>query len=181
MNKWQPWVLTLISGFAVYLFDKLIGSHIKWDQISAVPVINLLTVKIALYQIIIFLILFFILRILFRRKKKEPIKRDSIYTLKQEQLRKFKQLEMWGVLWKWDVYFDLAGKPKIDNLCPYHEHNGTPIKMAKDRLLDALVCGFPGCQAKISTGWMYSNNYTQATQLIESFVEEEWEKINTSL
>jgi len=42
----------------------------------------------------------------------------------------FNQTKQGGLIWKWDVFFGLNGKPYIADLIPYcPNHNDVPYKM----------------------------------------------------
>ena len=179
MKKLQQLFLTLISGFAVYVFDKIWGEKINWQAVGDIPLLDLLNYKLAVYQVILFGLFFLISYLILRLVKKKSTSRDTIYSRKEERLRKYNTDEIGGMLWKWDVFFDAGGNPHVKNLHPYcMKHGETPIKMASDGLSNNLMCKMPDCDQYIPTSDYYSPNYTSILQYVQSHVEKQWEKLN---
>ncbi len=181
MEKYKPWVLTLISGFAVYIFDKLFGDKIPWDQIADLPIIEWLTLKISVYQISLFALVFYLLYIVVSRVKKPRSNNDSIYSKKQQLLLKFNSTVIGDILWRWDVYFDLSDKPKISELQPYcNNHGDTPMKMSINSMTSSFRCPIPDCRNEVMTNEIYSMYFDKYKQVIESLVEKRWEEIKNA-
>lgn len=172
-NKYQPWVLTLISGFAVYIFDKLFGAIIPWNKVNSTPITEWLTIDIKLYQLLLFGIFFGILLLVSRKVLKN---REQYYSKTQQKLREFDESVINGILWRWEVYFDM-GRPFIANLtayCPNHKPS-PPLKMVIINNFQENItrCLDGGCKNNFP-----NNSYESIKTLIESHVEEEWRKLN---
>ena len=171
MKKIQPWILTLISGFAVYLFDKLFGSIIPWSKLNSIPILEWLNFKLSVYQFLLFIIVFAVLYLIAK-----SIRRDSIYTKDQEKLMKYNSQVIDEILWEWDVYFESNGRPKLTNLQSYCVRHDPPMKMAPDKFTHNFCC--PMCDAVIANSDFYTPNYTKYRQFIQSHLENEWRVIN---
>lgn len=172
MKKYEPWVLTLVSGFAVYLFDKLLGPRIPWEKINGKGILQWLTFDIKGYQVVLFGLIFGISYLVFRRIRKN---RSSYYSRSQRKLREFNNADIGGVLWKWNVFFDYTGKPLISDLTPYcKKHGSTPLKMKQ------TYYGFSclACNTAIPKGTNTPNSIEGIVHLIESELEQKWETIN---
>jgi hypothetical protein len=171
MKRLEPWVLTLISGFAVYLFDKLGGNRIPWQEMNEKWVLRWLNYDIKVYRIAIFGIVFWGGLILIKKMRNRGA---SYYSKKEREIREFNKAEIGGVLWKWDVYFDYNSKPAISGLTPYCiSHGNPPIKMVEDYFaFKCLAC---------NKGMPKSGNGINCVQGIENYIqstlEERWEKI----
>jgi hypothetical protein len=175
MKKLQPWILTLISGFAVYVFDKIWGNRIPWQELNNIPVIEWLNIKLALYQVLLFILIFIVLYFIVKKFKKSRDNNDSIYTKKQNQLLNYNSQIIDNILWKWDIYFEYNNRPKLANLQPYCKRHEPPMKMSPNSLTSNFCC--PMCNSEIATSDFYTPNYRKYEQYIQSHLENEWEKI----
>jgi hypothetical protein len=178
MKKLKPWLISFTSGFGVYLFDKLIGQHINWDLINKIPILKWLTIRVSLYQILIFIIIFILLfifiKIFWERTKIISYDKDK------KKLLAYNQKEIGDLLWKWVVYFDLNGKPKIDKLWPYcTKHDNVPYKMTYSIFSNGYKCPINGCESWVKENTIYGTNISHIKNIVESYVEKEWEEINT--
>ncbi len=177
MKKYSQLILTLISGFAVYIFDKIWGDKIPWDKLADIPVIEWLTLKLYVYQFILFAFFFLLLYLLLRRIN---LKRndDSIYSKDEQKMKEFNKHQFNRVLWKWEIYFDHYGNPKFTEARAYcTSHGNTPMAMQPNGMTNNLCCAVPGCRAEIPSSEMYNISIRKYHQYIQSYIDDRWEKI----
>ncbi len=165
MKKILPFLAVAFSGFIVYLFDKIWGDSISWNNFSSVNLSNFLTFQFALYEILLFLLFAIILFII---GKKIFIKKDDTYTRKQKKLREYNKMKVddIGVLMRWEVCFD-NDKPFIHDLTPFcTKHDGYPIRFINNS------CPMEDCENNKNIF-----NELQIKNIIESDLIGKWDEI----
>lgn len=179
MKKANPLLLTLISGFAVYIFDKIWGQNIAWNKVSKIHFLDVLLVQIKIYQVFLFVAF---LSIFYLIKKYIQSRGDGnfYYTKRQKKLRLINQMEVGNLIWKWDIFFNINKKPYVHNLTPYcPKHGEIPIKMeiGYRGVTSGYFCAYESCNSYVSNRMM-QDDFKKIKQIIESNIENEWLKIN---
>jgi len=140
MKKALPFLAVAFSGFLVYLFDKIWGNSIDWEQFKSFKIGQFLTKNITVGQILIFIALFIALYLI---GKRFLIGKNQYYNRKQQKLRNYNNsnIQEAGILMRWQVYFDSYGNPFIADLNAFcTKHDGPPIRFIHNR------CPIQGCE-----------------------------------
>lgn len=154
-----------LSGFGVYLFDKIWGDEIHWEAIRKFNIGKYLEKPIPLILVISFLALWRLLDFL----GKKLIPERTIYTRKQRKLRKYNSFidGTNNIKYRWNVYFDSSGNPFIANLEAFcNKHNGAPIRFINK------ICPHVNCQNNT-----YPINFSLVQNNIESDLIDKWDKM----
>lgn len=154
-----------LSGFLVYLFDKIWGDSIDWDKVREVKIGKLISTEFALYEIISFLVIAFLIYLIGR---KIINKENGGYTKKQKQLRldNNETDPQTQILFKWGVFFDYD-TPFISDLTAFcTKHPGAPIRFMNNS------CPLRDCDNHRSQIDIY-----QVKNIIESGLIDKWERI----
>jgi|SRR5690554_2695122 len=165
MKKALPFLAVAFSGFLVYLFDKIWGNSIDWENFKSVKIGEFLSKQISILQILIFLIIAFVIILIGRRFLKD---KKQFYSKKQSKLREYNKTEIAenGILLRWGVFFDYE-TPFISDLTAFcTKHGGAPIRFIHNR------CPVQGCE----NNRIEFNEYG-VKNAIESDLIDRWEKI----
>lgn len=165
MKKILPFLAVAFSGFLVYLFDKIWGSSINWENFKSFKIGELLAFKVSLFQILIFL---FVTVNIYYFGNKFLANKNEYYSKKQKKLREFNKTEIAeaGILLRWGVYFDNE-TPFISELTAFcTKHIGPPIRFIQNR-----------CPVKDCENSQNQFNEYAMKNFIESDLIEKWEKI----
>lgn len=127
IKKYLGILAVALSGIGVYLFDKIWGDQINWEEFRKVDIGEFLATPITILEMVVFLILSIIIYLILRKF----FKNDSIYSKKQNKLRKYNSNKdpQNDILFRWGVYFDYSGNPFISDLEAFcDKHQGPPIR-----------------------------------------------------
>ena len=156
-----------LSGFLVYLFEKIWGNSINWESIREVQLGKLITYEFnfALYEILLF---FFFVSLIYFIGKKILFKKKNHYTKKQNQLRKINKQHFTNeeVLARWTVLFD-NDTPVIDDLTLFCTKHGNALRFLNNK------CTVSGCSNNSG-----SLEYDKIENLIESMLIHKWDELN---
>ena len=161
-----------LSGFLVYIFDKIWGDKINWEKFSQIKIGEWLSYEIKIK--VLFLLLIVSIAIILYLILKNYFVKDSYYNRKQRKLRKFNQQSDIdnGLLFKWNVYFDDSGEPFISDLSIFcTKHNDPPLKLLHNDW-GSLFCSYKDCKTIIE-----SNRIPLIKNTIESHLIDQWSKI----
>lgn len=153
-------ITTMLSGFGVYVFDKLWGNSFNWKELK-VKSYNLPWLYILLFVLLVLVGIF-----LYRKF----VDSNSFYTRKEKRLRKNnRRLDVKnGLLFKWNVYFSFSNEPFIGDLTVFCTlHGDVPRRCINGS------CTIDGCQNKNKRINMHF-----AKNQIESELIHEWDQIN---
>jgi hypothetical protein len=165
MKRYLSILAVAFSGIGVYLFDKIWGDQINWDKFRKLDIGEFLATPITVLEILIFITLFLIIYFLL----KKVFKKDSIYNKKQRKLREYDHLKdsETDILFRWEVYFDFGGQSFVSNLKAFcDKHQGPPIRFVNNRCPD-LTCE----NNKQEINLLIVKNY------IESDLIDKWKKM----
>ena len=167
---WSKVIASCIIGATLLLYAAL------QERNKAIPFADtfssILKSEIRVSNILICLSVFYIGKWTLGTIAKERItKEPSIYNKKQQQVRKFNKIEdkELQVAYRWEIYFDMAGKPFISDLDAFClNHGETPIRFMDGR------CPQIGCENHRKS---FSEHI--AKNHIESMILNEWDKLNS--
>jgi large-conductance mechanosensitive channel len=154
-----------LSGFLVYLFDKIWGNSIDWDKVREVKIGKWIATEFALYEIISFLVIAFLIYLL---GKKLFSQEKEFYTKKQRQLRldNNETNPQTGILFRWGVFFNYE-TPFISDLTAFcTKHPGAAIRFINNS------CPLRDCENHRTRIDVY-----QVKNMIESGLIDKWEKM----
>ena len=166
MKKTLPFLAVAFSGFLVYIFDKIWGNSIDWEQFKYFKIGKYLSTEISIGKILIFIGLCLLIYLIGR---KFLSKDENYYSKKQNKLRKYNSSNESdvGILLRWKVYFKTNGNPFIADLNPFcTKHDGAPIRFMHNR------CPMQGCENNQSRYDEYP-----LKNAIESELIDKWEKM----
>jgi hypothetical protein len=125
---------------------------------------QLFELKIPLVYVLVAIVLFLILKRLFRKKKTSN---TNSYTNKQDQLRTFNKIidPPTGIQFKWEVWFD-GNTPFISKLTAFCTKHQPPLRFVNDS------CPIPDCENS-----RQRIDRQVVKNLIESDLIDRWEKI----
>lgn len=159
-------VLTvLFSGIGVYLFDKIWGNQINWENFRETYIVEFLATRITVLQILIFAILALAIYQLLRKL----FKKDSRYNKKQRKLRRYNNSKnpKSEIIYRWGVHFDVNDNPWISGFEAFcDKHQKHPIRLINDR------CPVPDCENNTR-----QINFAAVKNYIESDLIDRWNKI----
>ena len=165
IKKYLGILAVALSGIGVYLFDKIWGDQIDWEEFRKMDIGEFLATPITILEILVFLILSTIIYFVLRKF----LKRDSIYSKKQNKLREYDNTKdnQTDILFRWGVYFDFSGQPFISDLEAFcDKHQGPPIRFINNRCPDTT------CQNS-----RQSINLHGVKNYIESDLIDRWNKM----
>lgn len=163
MKKILPILAVAFSGFLVYLFDKIWGNSINWEQFK---IGKFLSIEFSLGKILIFIGLCILIYLI---GKKYLIGNKDYYSKKQKKLRKYNNSNDpdVGILSRWKVYFDSYGTPSIAELNLFcTKHDEAPIRFMHNS------CPIKNCENNHS-----QYNKYELKNIIESKLIDKWEKM----
>jgi hypothetical protein len=159
---WSKVISVAIVGLATFVYALLKS---KADNVSLKTVFDdLLQMQVKVIYVLGALILFLIVRRLFKKKPKAK----SYYSAKQQQLREFNKItdNESGILFRWGVYFEYD-KPFIADLEAYcTKHEGAPIRFVGNS------CPMYNCE-----NHQKDINYHLVKNHIESMLIDSWDKM----
>lgn len=173
MKKMSGILSVALSGFLVYIFDKIWGSRIDWEKVKEIKIGAWLSTELNIR--LVFVILFLILLVIIYLLIKRFLIRSTIYNRKQQKLRKFNELldSQNGLLFRWGVYFEDSGEPFISDLTIFcTKHEGPPLRLMDDPF-GAYYCPYKNCNTKFN-----SERTRLAQNAIESTLIDKWNKLN---
>ena len=165
MKKVLPFLAVAFSGFLVYLFDKIWGNSIDWENLKDYKLLDFLSYEIRVYQLILFGLFISLVLIIGHKSFKKEM---NFYSKKQSKLREYNKTEIHeaGILLRWSVYFNYE-TPFISDLTAYcTKHLGAPIRFIHNR------CPVDGCENAIN-----QFNELGMQNAIESDLIDKWEKM----
>lgn len=165
IKKYLGILAVALSGIGVYLFDKIWGDQINWEEFRKVDFGEFLATPITISEILIFFMLSVIIYLILRKF----LKSDSIYSEKQNKLRKYDNTKdnQTDILFRWGVYFDYSGNPFISDLEAFCDKPpGPPIRFINNRCPDV------NCQNS-----RQSINLCGVKNYIESDLIDRWNKM----
>lgn len=174
---WKDPVGSNVIGGLILIAITAVGAWI-WSIFKDIPYLevfqNIYSFKVRLLWVLVFFIAIYFLRILVKRKGKNPIVRIN----PDAEIVKYNRREDGNILWKYDVIIYAQSKPTIRNLTPYCRlHGEPPRKMSMG--YSFFECPISGCQNQVPTNEMYQNNTSQIKLLIESELEAKYEELHS--
>lgn len=164
-KKILAFLAVALSGFLVYLFDKIWGNSIDWDKVREVKIGKWISTEFKLYEIISFLVIALLIYLL---GKKLLTKEKGFYTKKQKQLRldNNETDPQTGILFRWGVFFNYD-TPFISDLTAFcTKHSGAPIRFIDN-----------SCPVRDCDNHRNRIDIFQVKNIIESGLIDKWEKM----
>jgi len=164
---WSKVISVIIVGIAGLIYAKI---NIKFkNETFKDSILNLLSFKIELKYLLIFIIIFLIAQFILKKifVKEKNIDRNDIKREKLKSVSKFIDKNA-GIMIKWNVHFSTSGKPFVSEVnCFCTLHGDMPIKFLWNH------CPSNNCKnSEQEIDKYYIENFA------ESIVLNEWDKIN---
>lgn len=164
---WSKVISVIIIGIAGLIYAKI--NSIYENETFKDSILNLLSHKIELKYLLIFIIIFLILQFSFKKifVANKNIDRNDIKREKLKSVNKIIDKDA-GLMIKWNVHFSTSGKPFVSEVkCFCILHGSMPIKFLWNK------CPSNNCKnSEQEINEYYIENFA------ESIVLDEWDKIN---